>query len=150
MIKDEVKSPDDIEFQAAVGKETGSMYSHDACGQMLDGQPGTIDVFDRALGAVGEELREVGNPSLIQRLLRALLRIKPEPVDGIEEAVYYGCYFGQIMVKHHEWTWVNDAEQGYVIQKKGRTVQPDVLVRQRLTSPDDGMIVRVYNELIDG
>ena len=147
MIKDEVHSLEDIQFQAAVGKETGSMYSYDAVDRHLSFDDESIEAFDAALGAVGEELKQVGNPSFIQRVLRKRLGVKPEPTDGEEEAVYYGCYFGELLVRNHGWRWINDPELGFLIEKDGRKVQPDVLVRQCLVSPERGTILRHYRGL---
>ncbi|MFK7790651.1 MAG: hypothetical protein AB8C95_14300 [Phycisphaeraceae bacterium] len=147
MIKDEVESLEDIAFHAEVGLETGSMYSHDAVDKMLDYGDDSIEAFDAALGAVGDELRLVGNPSFVQRILRKLLSAEPEPTDGEEEAVYYGCYFGQLLVKNHGWQWTRDEQLGYVIEKDGKQVQPDVLVLERLRSEDAGTIIRIYRDL---
>ena len=69
------------------------------------------------------------------------------PTDGKEESVYYGCYFGELLVRNHGWQWVEDAEDGYVIEKAGKKVQPDVIVLKRLTSLEEGAVIRAYRKM---
>ena len=129
MMNEEISSVEDIREQAVVGKETGGMFLEGP--GRLDYSVESVEVLSRALDAVQADAMQGLELNVIQRVL-AFFWGEAALVDFDGESVIYGCYLGEVLVRHAGWHWEEVPGEGYGLVREEDRVHPDRLVLAHL------------------